>query len=190
LYIDTSDSTLGFFVEKPLKGRFAVNAPTIMLGSSEIYAEGDGLEVDEIQEFEANLPKVLANCPAGGIRHGVLVDIEDFSQNLKFRLVISHKPKEIFEEEGNADGFSISGDMPAAKGDLENDSEIDTQLKPLADKQGDNEVECLDSIIISRNDLQNNTKRSRNEYNIDNKTHDLCSKKAKPEDDKWVAVEV
>ena len=44
-----------------LKARFGVNAPTIMVGHDEIYAEGEGLEPDEVEEFSKNLDKPLVS---------------------------------------------------------------------------------------------------------------------------------
>jgi len=117
LSIDTSVATLGLVVEKVLKKRMGINEPSVMLNSSELYLEGEGLEPDEEEDFRNNLGKVLEACPAGGIRDGTMLDCDDNSQDCQFKLVIQHKSNEQFKEEENAELFSLSGDAPKPKED-------------------------------------------------------------------------
>ena len=49
-----------------------------MLGSSFLYEEGDGADED----LRDNLPLPLAQCPAGGVKDGSLLTVEDFTQKL------------------------------------------------------------------------------------------------------------
>lgn len=49
-----------------------------MLGSSLLHEEGDGAE----EELSANLPLLLAKCPAGGVTDGSVLTVEDFTQKL------------------------------------------------------------------------------------------------------------
>ena len=44
-----------------LKGRLGVNEPSISIGSSIVYEEGE----DSAQELQANLTKVLKDLPSG-----------------------------------------------------------------------------------------------------------------------------
>jgi hypothetical protein len=54
------------------------NEPTVLLGSSFLYEEGDGADED----LRENLPLALAQCPAGGVKDGSLLTVEDFTQKL------------------------------------------------------------------------------------------------------------
>jgi len=114
IHVDTASTTLDFLVHKVLKGRFGMNTPTVMVGSSEIYTEGDDLDEDEVQFFRKNLPLVLAECPAGGIKSGCIVDIEDNTQNMSFKLIVQHKE---FDEKETPSLFEIDGEGPVAKED-------------------------------------------------------------------------
>jgi hypothetical protein len=52
LSVDTGKATLGLVVEKILKARLGMNAPSVTVGASEIYAEGQGLDDDEVELFQ------------------------------------------------------------------------------------------------------------------------------------------
>uniref|UniRef100_A0A7S2RPC2 SUMO-activating enzyme subunit n=1 Tax=Mucochytrium quahogii TaxID=96639 RepID=A0A7S2RPC2_9STRA len=117
LYVDVEKTTLGTVVDKVLRKKVGVNTPSVMLNSSELYCEGEGLEEDELEFFKANLPKTLVGCPAGGIKNGSILDIEDFSQNMAFKLVIQHKSNEEFDKEENPDQFTLTGDQPMVSTD-------------------------------------------------------------------------
>jgi hypothetical protein len=62
-----------------VKGKLGFNTPSLTVGSSGIYEEGE----DADEDLAENLPLTLAKCPAGGIIDGTEVLIEDFSQNLE-----------------------------------------------------------------------------------------------------------
>jgi ubiquitin-like 1-activating enzyme E1 B len=77
--IDVHNTTLGELVTRVIKAKLGFNEPSIMLGSSGLYEEGDGADEDLLE----NLPLVLAQCPAGGVVDGAQLVIEDFTQNLE-----------------------------------------------------------------------------------------------------------
>jgi ubiquitin-like 1-activating enzyme E1 B len=77
--IDVHNTTLGELVTRVIKAKLGFNEPSIMLGSSGLYEEGDGADEDLLE----NLPLVLAKCPAGGVVDGAQLVIEDFTQNLE-----------------------------------------------------------------------------------------------------------
>ncbi|CAK8988005.1 SUMO-activating enzyme subunit 2 (Ubiquitin-like 1-activating enzyme E1B) (Ubiquitin-like modifier-activating enzyme 2) [Durusdinium trenchii] len=138
LSVDATSWTLGDLVDKILRKSVGINAPSIMLKSSEIYAEGDGLEEDEIELFKANLPKTLVDCPAGGIKDGTILDIEDFSQSLSFKLIISQKDD--FDKDANPDQFELSGDAPVSKAAESSPDEAQSNARGDDADDGDLEV--------------------------------------------------
>ena len=62
------------------------NEPIVMLGSSFLYEEGEGADED----LRDNLPLPLAQCPAGGVRDGTLLTLEDFTQKLNVSNFVPH----------------------------------------------------------------------------------------------------
>lgn len=109
LAVDTTKFLFGDLIDRVLKGRLGVNLPSVMFGTSELYVEGDGLDEDEVEFFMQNKPKVLIDSPAGGIKDGSILEIEDFSQNMKFKMLIQQK---VFDAEKNPDLFEVGGDEP------------------------------------------------------------------------------
>ena len=77
--IDTETFIFGDFISKVVKSRLGFVSPSVMIGSSIIYEEGEDVE----DEFAGFLVRRLAECPAGGIRNGRIVQITDFRQNLE-----------------------------------------------------------------------------------------------------------
>jgi hypothetical protein len=124
-----------------LKSRIGVNAPTIMLGSSEVYGEGEGLDEDELETFRANLSKTLVGCPAGGIKDGTIVEVEDFSQNMAFKILVQHKGNDEFEREKAADRFMLGGDIPDSKAE-------DLAIVPKPDTSTSAALAACDDIVF------------------------------------------
>ena len=56
------------------------NAIIYQQGESSLYEEGQG--ADESLAIN-NIPKLLVNCPGGGIVDGSILSIDDFSQSLE-----------------------------------------------------------------------------------------------------------
>lgn len=66
-------------MSKVFKGKLGFNEPSLMLNASFLYEEGD----DADEDLRDNLPLKLVDCPAGGIRDGALLSVEDFTQKLE-----------------------------------------------------------------------------------------------------------
>jgi ubiquitin-like 1-activating enzyme E1 B len=63
--IDTETWTLQEFVNQLVKKRLGFSEPTILIGDSQIYEEGEN---SQVEFFSVNLPKTLVNLPCGGIK--------------------------------------------------------------------------------------------------------------------------
>jgi Ubiquitin/SUMO-activating enzyme ubiquitin-like domain len=83
-------------LRKVIKGRLGFNLPSIRVGASTIYEEGEDIEKDEEEFFLENLSKTLCMCPAGGVMNDTVLAIEDFSQDLEVGsfliFIIGHRP--------------------------------------------------------------------------------------------------
>ena len=111
--LDTGRWTMEMLLGKIVKGQLGFSQPSVMVGHDLIYEEGDGAEED----YVCNLPKRLRDLPAGGIRHGTVVRIEDFTQNLEVDLCFSHRDEwegEEWEEKDLKHRFVVGGDQPVA----------------------------------------------------------------------------
>ena len=64
LSINTDTWTLKDLRDKVIKKALSFNAPTIMMGDSSIYEEGEGAD----ESFLQNLPKMLSKLPCGGLK--------------------------------------------------------------------------------------------------------------------------
>ncbi|KAG5191182.1 putative ubiquitin-activating enzyme [Tribonema minus] len=107
VHLDTAALTFGEFVSRVLKSRLGVNEPSVSVGSSLIYEEGE----DAAQGLRANLPKRLRDLPGGGVTDGTSLSVEDFSQDLDVTVCVYHR---VFDEEEVPDGFVVGGQMPVA----------------------------------------------------------------------------
>ncbi|CBJ28585.1 putative ubiquitin activating enzyme [Ectocarpus siliculosus] len=96
LCLDTETLTLADLVERVLKQRLGVNEPTVGLGATTLYEEGDGAD----DRLVVNLTKLLKDLPGGGIKDDTAVEVEDFSQDLTVKLNIFHKTFDEEEERG------------------------------------------------------------------------------------------
>ena len=108
LTCDTNKFTQGDLIAKVLKKRLCVNLPSVQMGEVILHEEGDGLDEDEVEEYEALGKRVLSALPGGGVKHGSILMVEDFSQDMKFELMISHR--EDWDEEKEPEGFVVSGE--------------------------------------------------------------------------------
>lgn len=110
VFIDTQTRTLDEFVQLVVKGRLGFNEPAISIGSDLIYEEGEGADED----LANNLKLVLNQTPCGGMVDGILVEVDDDSQDMKVRLIIKHKADEDFDEEKSPGKFSVLDEAEAA----------------------------------------------------------------------------
>ncbi|CAM9900329.1 unnamed protein product, partial [Phaeothamnion confervicola] len=108
LHIDVGAETLGDLVTRVLKGRLGVNEPSVGIGASMVYEEGDGAD----DSLRVNLSKLLRDLPAGGVRDGTQLSVEDFSQDLSFAVNVYQRE---FDPEKVPEGFEIAGAAPGAR---------------------------------------------------------------------------
>jgi hypothetical protein len=67
-----------------IKAKLGFVEPSLEIGSSIVYEEGEGAD-DSHQKY---IHKRLCDCPAGGIRNGTILTIEDFRQDLKVHSIM------------------------------------------------------------------------------------------------------
>lgn len=81
------------------------NSPILQIGNSQIYEDGE-------EDYEVNLSKTLENLPAGGMKDGTVVVVEDFDQDMEINLTIAQME---FEEEDERGQFLVTGERVTAK---------------------------------------------------------------------------
>lgn len=168
LAVDSGVFTLRELVEKVIKKGMGVNAPSVMIGASELYMEGEGLDEEEIEAFKKNLPKTLQGCPAGGIKDGSIVEIEDFSQDLSFKFIIQHLDGKDIDKDKYPDRYIISGEKPVAKEEVQVPKEKEDE-KENVEKMNDTKKEKQtrkrqredDDVEVLLQDVPANAKKSK-----------------------------
>lgn len=156
LTLNTTNWTLEMLLRRVLKKELGFMEPSITIGSNIIYEEGEDIGDDE---YAVMLQKKLADLPAGGVKHGVVIRVEDFTQDLEVDVCFHHQsewePKDgedaLAEEE---ELFTIGGDKPvvaqsmlSTKGEEENEEE--------EGNGSDIELVCYDEAIVLDNDNNN-----------------------------------
>lgn len=116
LVCDTESFTLQRLLLDALTKKLGMHAPEINAPETVLYEQPDGLEEDEKAQYEKNLRAVLTALPAGGVRHGAVLSISDFSQKFEFELLVTHRPKSEWDEEEDPDLFILRGDASAIGG--------------------------------------------------------------------------
>ena len=115
--------------------------------------DDDG-ECDE--DFSVNVVKTLLNLPAGGIKDGTSITVEDFQQDLEVVLNFTHRETELWDEEETPDMFVIGDKMPESK---KKKAEVDgnekaADTKADADKKrktmGDEENEKVNGNVSKK----------------------------------------
>lgn len=106
LTLTISKWTLRNLLTRVIKKELGFEQPTLWLGEDIIHEEGDGADAEM---YECNLDKTLEKLPCGGIQHGTIVRIEDFTQNLEVDVCISHRDK--WDDTDEADESGQGGKM-------------------------------------------------------------------------------
>ena len=139
-----------------IKKELGFTEPTIMIGEDIVYEEGEDIDPSE---FAVNLSKSLVDLPAGGMGHGSIVRIEDFTQNLEVEVSVSHKDHWVIvdkEKKGETQPdnreeielFEIGGKKPVATTDTtaaaaaDSSSAKDEEKQP--DDDSDDDIELVD----------------------------------------------
>ncbi|KAH8096136.1 SUMO activating enzyme [Aureococcus anophagefferens] len=93
--LDTTTTTLRTFVDVVLKRKLGFVDPSV-------DKDGSGLFESEDERLAANLDKVLADLPAGGLGDNAIAEVADFaSTGLELDVTIKHKPEADFDEKAN-----------------------------------------------------------------------------------------
>jgi len=119
VYLDTSAWVFEDFLAKVVKGRLGFNEPTVSYASGSIWEEGD--DADE-EAFKTNLPKKLDALPSGGVVDGVVVGVDDYSQDMELQLRVHHLCWDDVDGEAHPESFHVGDNPPkpaaaAADGD-------------------------------------------------------------------------
>jgi ubiquitin-like 1-activating enzyme E1 B len=140
LQIDTDVTTLGDLVDKVVKGKLSVNEPSVMMGTSFLYEEGE----DADEDLASNLKLTLKNCPAGGVIDGCELVVHDFTQRIEVRILVKHL---------SSQEMSAMGDGPAADlFILEGQQAIERQRQAKIDKLAEEEEQLLAQASSSSSD--------------------------------------
>lgn len=127
--LDTATWTLDQFLGAVVKKRLGFSEPTIMLGTGEIWMEGQ-----DADDLSINLPKTLNNLPQGGVQDGQVLCISDFSQDLEVNVAVHHRTH--FDEEEEPEGYRMGA--PALPAAAEQDEAA--SAGPAAEPMGDVEL--------------------------------------------------
>jgi ubiquitin-like 1-activating enzyme E1 B len=109
VYLDTAAWTFEGFLAKVVKGRLGFNEPTVSYGSGSVWEEGDDADT---AAFAPNLPKTLAELPAGGVVDGVMVCVDDYSQDVELQLRVHHLSWSDVDGEQHPEGFHVGDEPP------------------------------------------------------------------------------
>jgi hypothetical protein len=60
LDVNTKETKLREVIDKIIKSKLGMNLPLVMIGSTLVFEDGDGLEEDEAANYALNLDKVLS----------------------------------------------------------------------------------------------------------------------------------
>lgn len=110
LTINIKNWTLEKFLARVVKKELGFEEPILALDGVPIWEEGQNADNEA---YEQNLAKTLTNLPGGGIKHGTVLEIEDFTQNLEVNICIAHREEWEGEEYDDPEQqFVIGGEKP------------------------------------------------------------------------------
>jgi ubiquitin-like 1-activating enzyme E1 B len=114
LTLDVNKWTLASLLDRVIKEKLGFEEPSLLLEGDMVWEEG--LDADT-ESYLPNLGKILSALPCGGISHGTVVRVEDFTQDLEVDLCITHRDQWDIEEgeDGTEEKFIVGGEVPAAK---------------------------------------------------------------------------
>lgn len=157
LTLNTQEWTLDMLLSRVIKKELGFQEPTIEIGEDIVYEEGEDIDPSE---YAVNLPKKLTKLPSGGVSHGSVIRIEDFSQDLQVDVNISHKDTWMMKSDDNngvekvddreeIEKFEIGGKKPVAteSATATTDSSAakdDVAQDPAGDDDDDGEIEIID----------------------------------------------
>ena len=113
LVCDADAFTLGRLVDDVLMKKLGMCAPEIEAPETTLFLQPDDLDEDEAAMYARNRTTALRRLPAGGVGGGTELDVSDFSQKFDFKLLVTHRPADEWDEETDPDGFILRGDETA-----------------------------------------------------------------------------
>lgn len=113
LVCDADAFTLGRLVDDVLMKKLGMCAPEIEAPETTLFLQPDDLDEDEAAMYARNRTTALRHLPAGGVGGGTELDVSDFSQKFDFKLLVTHRPADEWDEETDPDGFILRGDESA-----------------------------------------------------------------------------
>lgn len=162
LTLNTTNWTLEMLLRRVIKKELGFMEPSITIGSNIIYEEGEDIGEDE---YALLLQKKLVDLPAGGVQHGVVIRVEDFTQDLEVDVCFHHQsewvPKDgedtVADEE---ELFMLGGEKPVVtKGTLSTKEENDDNKE----ERDESDVEIVgpdEAIVIDNDNTQCSMKRA------------------------------
>ena len=145
--LDTSNWTLEMLLRRIIKKELGFMEPSLTIGSSIIYEEGEDIGEDE---YASMVVKKLIDLPAGGVKHGTIIRIEDFTQDLEVDVCVHHntewkakKGEDAPDDEEEC--FVIGGDKPvAAKVDTETGENGTNEGAEEKKNDDDDDIQVID----------------------------------------------
>lgn len=164
LTMNTHEWTLDMLISRVIKKELGFSEPTILVGGDIVYEEGEDIDPSE---YAPNLSKKLVNLPAGGVAHGSVIRIEDFTQDLEVEASVSHKEEWFIVDEETKESkvddreegakFEIGGKKPTvaaapvAAGGGEINDEAAAEEKKDSGADDDDDIELLDAPADGKN---------------------------------------
>lgn len=167
--INTTTWTLEMLLRRIIKKELGFMEPSLVLGSSIIYEEGEDIGEDE---YKMNIGKVLVDLPAGGIKGGTVVRIEDFTQDLEVDICVTHKSVwEKKDENGNdetveeEEQFIVGGDKPKV---MSNDAKGENSTNHNNGNDDDDDDDLIEIVT----DTSNGNGKKRQIIDLDDDNND------------------
>lgn len=198
LTLNTQEWSLDMLLSRVIKKELGFQEPTILVGGDIVYEEGEDIDPSE---YAINLPKKLVNLPSGGVTHGSVIRIEDYSQDLEVDVNVSHKDKwmmkadddkgaEKVDDREEIDKFEIGGKKPVAAAtaaDSSDGAKDNIAQDPAAADDDDDDIE----IIIEDDTEKDTAAASSNGKKRKSGTEDdgNKAKKAKVDTDDVIEIE-
>lgn len=182
LVINTQSKTLGNFVNDVLIKNLGLQEPMISVGSALVYECGSDIVGAEKVRQDAQLKKQLKDC---GIVHNATVNVEDFSQEINWKVVIVDDP--------TVEDFEVHGKSGKPKEKKKVQEETTSTTATIAKngslglkgvKEHENGVIEIDDIIEEE---EQSKKRSRPEQN-GNGIEEPATKKQKKQEDEDIIL--
>ncbi|KAG2388436.1 hypothetical protein C9374_000600 [Naegleria lovaniensis] len=183
VFVNCDKMSLERFVQDVLQNKLALKEPSVLSNDDLIYECGEELEQDQIELIQKRQKEMLKDT---GIVDGSELIVEDFSQDISWKVIVKHMPDIEVEE------FYVEGDEPPKAATQENHipsssgvvNNLDNVVMNIDD--GDDGCVCVTDQQEERKRLderRNELKRKRAEVenNLSEDTNPLKEKKQEDE---------